>query len=338
MVGLREDPVRWGVLGAARIAVRKVIPAIQASPCGTVVAIGSRDTARAGSAASALGIARAYGSYDEVLGDPEVEAVYVPLPNHLHVPWSIRALEAGKHVLCEKPVGLTAAEAETLVAARDRTGLLAQEAFVVRTHPRWRAVHALVEAGRIGAPRQVAAQFSFFNEDPANVRNIAAIGGGSLLDIGCYPVTLSRWLLGREPVRVLAAMDRDPRFGTDRLTSAILDFGEAHAVFTCSTQAAMRQRFEIVGTLGRIEVEIPFGAPPDRPTRVVLDPGQDLLGTAADTVEFETCDQYGVLTDGFAAAVRGFGPLAVPLEDAARNMRVLDALARSAAGGAWEAP
>jgi predicted dehydrogenase len=334
----KTGKVRWGVLGVAGIAVKKVIPAMQKGDDTVVAAIASRSLAKAREAAPALGITTAYGSYEELLADPEIEAVYNPLPNHLHVPWSIRAAEAGKHVLCEKPIALTADEAKTLLAARDRAGVLVQEAFMVRAHPQWLGVRALVREGRIGELRSIEGVFSYFNRDPANVRNIADIGGGGLLDIGCYPVNVSRFLYGEEPRRVVAVMERDPDFGTDRLTSGMLEFAAGTATFTCSTQLVPYQRVHVFGTKGRIEIEIPFNAPPDRPCRVFVDDGRDPFGTGIETLKFETCDQYTLQGDLFSRAVRAGGPAPVPLEDAVKNMAVLDALARSAATGRWETP
>ena len=330
--------VRWGVLGAARIAVTKVIPAMQRSREAEVVALASRSLETARAAAARLGIPGAYGSYEELLADTSVEAVYIPLPNHLHVPWSIRAAEAGKHVLCEKPIGLDAADARRLLAVRDRAGVLVQEAFMVRGHPQWRAVRDEVRGGRIGELRAIQMAFSYFNRDPANVRNQAGIGGGALLDIGCYPVVLSRFLFEAEPVRVLASVDRDPEFGIDRLTSGLLEFPGGQASFTCSMQLVPYQRAQVMGTRGRIEVEIPFNAPPDRPTRIFIDDGRDTFGSGVETRAFDVCDQYTLQADAMSRAIREGRPLEFPLEDAIANMEVLDALSRSAASGAWERP
>jgi predicted dehydrogenase len=330
--------VRWGVLGAARIALHKVIPALQRSQRCQVVAIASRDLAKARGAAAALGIPRAYGSYEELLADREVEAVYNPLPNHLHVPWTLRAMEAGKHVLCEKPIALGAAEAAALLAARDRTGTLVQEAFMVRTHPQWLAARERVRSGRLGELRAVHSAFSYFNDDPADVRNVASYGGGALMDVGCYPVTVSRFLFGEEPRRVAALVERDPRFGTDRLTSGLMEFSSGHSAFTCSTQLVPYQRVQVFGTRGRLEVEIPFNAPPDRPCRILVDDGRDVFGSGVEAVTFEACDQYAIQGDLFSRAVRREGEPAIPLEDAVSNMRVIEALFRSADSGRWEAP
>lgn len=332
------DKLRFGVLGVARIAVQKVIPATQAGRNCEVVAIASREVGKARRAAASLGIPKAYGSYDELLADPEVDAVYNPLPNHLHVPWSIRALEHGKHVLCEKPIALSAAEAETLRAARDRSGLLVEEAFMVRTHPQWLKAREIVGSGRIGRLRSLAACFSYFNDDPANVRNVAAWGGGGLMDVGCYPITVSRFLFSEEPRRVAATLERDPRFSTDRLASALLEFPSGQAVFTCSTQLVPYQRVQILGEKGRIELEIPFNAPSDRPTRILIDDGRDVHGGGVSSVVFESCDQYRIQSERFARAALEGGPVATPLEDSILNMKVIDALRRSAESGRWEAP
>ncbi|HZT61066.1 MAG TPA: Gfo/Idh/MocA family oxidoreductase [Pyrinomonadaceae bacterium] len=332
------DKVRWGVLGAANIAVKKVIPAMQRGEWSEVVALASRDAGRAGEAARALGIVKAYGSYEELLADERVEAIYNPLPNHLHAPWTVKAAEAGKHVLCEKPVAMSAAEARELLAARDRTGVKIQEAFMVRTHPQWLGTIELIRAGRIGELRAATGFFSYFNRDPSNIRNLPAMGGGALMDIGCYPVTVSRFAFDEEPRRCLGLVERDPEMGTDRLTSAILDFPSGRATFTCSTQLVPFQRVQFFGTRGRIEVEIPFNAPTDRPTRVFVDDGSDIFGAGVEVIEFDTCDQYTIQGDLFSRAVREGSEQPIPLEDAVKNMAVIDAVFRSAETGRWEAP
>ncbi len=334
--GDASAPVRWGVLGAADIAVRQVIPAMQRGRLSRIVALASRDAAKADAAARSLGIPRAHGSYEALLADPDVDAVYVPLPNHLHVPWSVRAAAAGKHVLCEKPIACTAAEARELLAARDRAGVLVGEAFMVRTHPQWLRVRELVAAGRIGELRLVHGHFSYYRRDPDDVRSKPEYGGGVLLDIGCYPVTLSRWLYGAEPLEVAAVLERDPEFRVDRLVSALLRFPAGQASFTVAGQAAHHQRMQLLGTTGRIEVEIPFNPPPDHRARVFVDDGRDLRGAGIETVTFEPVNQFTLQGDRFSEAVRGRGPVPVPLEDAVANMAVLDALFRSADTGTWE--
>jgi predicted dehydrogenase len=322
--------IRWGVLGAARIATVKVIPAMQRGALCDVTAIASRDLSKAAAAATALGIPRAYGSYDELLADPEIDAVYNPLPNHLHVPWSIRAAEAGKHVLCEKPVGLNVAEVRELMAARDRTGVRIGEAFMVRSHPQWLRVRELVRAGAIGDLRAVMAVFSYTNRDPTNIRNVREWGGGGLMDIGCYPVQISRFLFGCEPLAVSGAIQRDPDMGIDRLTSALLDFGTGHAIFTCSTQQVAYQRVQVLGTTRRIEIEIPFNAPPDAATRIFVDDGSILGGGSAKVETFDVCDQYTLQGDEFARAIRGEGDVPTPLEDSLANMTVIEQIVHAA--------
>lgn len=331
-----REKVRWGILGVAGIAVKKVIPAMQKSGLTDIYAIASRDLTKAEQAAQQLGISRAYGSYEELLADPDVQVVYNPLPNHLHVPWSIRAAEAGKHVLCEKPLGLSSQEARDLIAVRDRTGVAVGEAFMVATHPQWLRVRQLVQTGAIGELRAITGHFSYFNLNAGNIRNISDYGGGALMDIGCYPIFVSRFVSKQEPRRVSAAIERDPGFGTDRLTSALMDFPFGHSLFTCSTQLVPAQRMQFFGTKGRIEVEIPFNAPPDRPCRIFVDDGSDLFGAGVRVEEFPAVDQYTLQGDAFSQAIAGNVPVPVPLEDSLRNLQVIEALFRASTSGRWE--
>jgi predicted dehydrogenase len=331
--------VRWGVLGTARIATTKVIPAMQRGQLCEIAAIASRDGGKAEEAAARLGIPKAYGSYEEMLDDPGIEAVYNPLPNHMHVPWSIRAAEAGKHVLCEKPIGMNVAETLELMAARDRTGVTVGEAFMIQSHPQWVRTMELVRAGRIGQLRSAIGSFSYFKLDAGNIRNIREYGGGGLMDIGCYAIKTSRMVFGEEPVRVSAAMVRDPRFGNvDILTSAILDYPSGHCIFTCSTQVALQQSMRFYGATGRIELEIPFNPLENGPSRIRIDDGRDLTGSGVAVEEFPACDQYTIQGDLFSRAIREGGPPPVPLEDALKNMAVMDAIVRSAETGQWVEP
>ena len=333
-----DRKVKWGVLGVANIGVEKVIPAMQRGDVSEIAAIASRDPERARAAARELNIAKAYGSYEDLLADPQIEAIYNPLPNELHVPWTIKALEAGKHVLCEKPIGLSAADAKTLIQARDRAGRLVGEAFMVRFHPQWRRTRELVNAGEIGSASAIQTFFSYHLVDPQNVRNRPP-GGGGLYDIGCYAVLTARYLFGAEPVRVAATLDRDPKFGTDRLGSAILEFpGGRHLTFSVGTQLAGHQRVTIVGDKGRIEVLVPFNPLPAAPTKILIDSGKDLFGGGQRFEEFAACDQYTLQGDAFSRAILGKAPLDFPLEDAVLNMRVIDALFRAAERGSWETP
>jgi predicted dehydrogenase len=330
--------VKWGVLGVANIAVKKVIPAMQASAWSEIAAIASRDLTKAEAAAKQLGIPKAYGSYDELISDPEIEAIYNPLPNNLHVEWTIKAAESGKHVLCEKPISMTVAEALPLLQVRERTGVKIEEAFMVRTNPQWVTTLELIDEGRIGQVRSVAGYFSYSNQDPHNIRNIRETGGGGLMDIGCYLIYFSRLIFGAEPTRVVSLIEDHRETRTDVLTSALLDFPAGHSIFTCSTRVTPYQRVQIIGTKGRIEVQIPVNAPPDLPCKIFVDDGSDLTGGAIQTIEFEPCDQYTVQGDLFSQAIRENKEQAIPLEESIKNMAVIEAIFRSAVTRQWEEP
>jgi predicted dehydrogenase len=330
-----SNVVKWGVLGVAKIATEKVIPAMMRGERTAIHAIASRDAGRASAAAAKLGIPKSYGSYEELLADPEIEAIYNPLPNELHVPWTEKALAAGKHVLCEKPISLDADEGRRLIAARDASGKLLAEAFMVRFHPQWKRAREIIRSGAIGEIGAVQTLFTYRLLDANNIRNKPP-GGGGLYDIGCYAIVTARYIFGAEPVRVVAAMDVDPAFGTDRLASALMEFpGGRHLTFSAGTQLAGHQRVTIAGSAGRIELQIPFNAPIDRPTRITIDSGADLVGGGARVEEFATCDQYTLQGDAFSRAVRGDGPLDYSIEDAIANMAVIDACFRSAREGGW---
>jgi predicted dehydrogenase len=280
-----------------------------------VAAIASRDLSKAQTAAAQLGIPTAYGSYEELLADPSIDAIYNPLPNHLHVPWSIRAAEAGKHVLCEKPIGLSVAEVRDLIGARNKAGVKIGEAFMARTHPQWLRAKELAQSGKIGEVRVVSGYFSYFNRDPKNVRNVAEWGGGGVMDIGCYPITLSRMIFAAEPLKAHAFIDRDPEFKTDRLASVILQYPNGQASFTCSTQLVPYQRMHIFGTTGHIEIEIPFNAAPDKPTRIFVN---------GEVEELPVCDQYTIQGELFSRAILEDTEVPAPLEDALKNMAVIE--------------
>jgi len=320
--------LRWGILSTADIARAKVIPGIRKAERCRIVAIASRDLARAEAAAAEAGIPTAAGSYEALLADPDVDAVYIPLPNHLHAEWTIAAARAGKHVLCEKPLALTAVDAARMVEVAEAEGVRLMEAFMYRLHPSWTAVVELVRSGRIGRLVAVQSWFSYFNDDPTNIRNIRAVGGGALYDIGCYNVNLSRLLFGGEPTRVEAAIARDPASGVDVVTSGLLEFpGGGIATFTCSTRAEDDQRVHVYGTEGRISVGIPFNIPPDRPTHVyVTQGGEPPVDPATERLTFDAIDPYSVEAAGFAAAVLDGTPLPVPPSDAVANLRVIERL------------
>ncbi|MEZ5399734.1 MAG: Gfo/Idh/MocA family oxidoreductase [Bryobacteraceae bacterium] len=329
--------VRWGILSTSKFAQREVIPAIQQSERGEVTAIASRDPAKGRQCAERFGIGRVYGSYEDLLADPEIEAVYNPLPNSLHEEWSVKAAEAGKHVMCEKPFAMDASGAMRMEAAFATAGRIVREGFMIRFHPQWQRAKAVVEEGRIGNPRAVQALFSYTNVDPGNIRNKPETGGGALYDIGCYGIVSARYIFGEEPVRAICLMDIDPAMKTDRMTTAILDFPSGHGSFTCSTQMVPSQRVQILGTKGRIEIEIPYNAPAKRDCRIVIDdasaaPSPDGAATEA----LPAVNQYVVQFDAFSRAVREGGDLEYPPSDAVANMKIIDALFRSAKSRCWE--
>jgi predicted dehydrogenase len=329
---------RWGILGASGFARRHMIPAMQAGRDMEVVAIASRSAPRAEAAAREHGIARAHGSYEALLADPEVDGVYVPLPNHLHVPWAVRAAAARKHVLVEKPVALNAAEAQSLVEARDRHGVLVQEAAMVRLHPRWLAVRELLRKGKIGELKAFVGTFAYDMRSRSDVRYDPAMGGGTLLDVGFYPVTMARFCFEEEPAEVAATIERDPQAGVDRLVSGVLRFPRGVATFACGMQLAPFQRADLLGTGGHIQIEIAWNPPAQAPSRLLVDRGGVLETPALESIELERCNQYTILTELFARAARAGDPAPLPLEDSVKNMRVLDALFRSADSGRFEQP
>ncbi|MCA9835412.1 MAG: Gfo/Idh/MocA family oxidoreductase [Trueperaceae bacterium] len=323
--------IRWGIISTANIGTGKVIPAMQKCHLGEIVAIASRDDAKAKETAKQLGIPKAYGSYEDLLADGEIDAIYNPLPNHLHVPWTKKAAEAGKHVLCEKPIALSSAEAQDLLDfSRSHSEVKIMEAFMYRFHPQWQKAKELVDSGAIGELKTIQSFFSYFLLDPSNIRNQADIGGGGLMDIGCYNISLSRFIFAAEPKRVLATIDFDPTLKTDRLATAILEFDKGSSSFSCSTQLSPYQRVNIFGTQGRIEIEIPFNAPPDKPCKLWLQ-----TGAGIEEMRFEITDQYTLQGDAFAEAILENKPVPTPLEDAVANMQVIERAFASAKQNAW---
>ena len=326
----------WGIISTARIGLDHVIPGMQKSDSLTVSGIASRDAGKAEQTAKALGIEKSYGSYEALLADPDIDIIYNPLPNHLHVPWTIKALEAGKHVLCEKPIALTADEAAELIAARDRSGKLVAEAFMVRHHPQWKRAHEIATSGDLGEVRAIQTIFTYSLHDPSNVRNMADIGGGGLYDIGCYAVLTSRFIFGAEPKRVVSLVDYDPQLKIDRLASAIVDYGEGkRLVFTCATQLVPTQRVAIYGTKKSLTVEVPFNQNPSIKARLHIDDGRAVKSEAPEVEELAAADQYQLQAEAFGEAAMSGKPLAYPIEDAVANMRVIDALFASGKSGQW---
>ncbi|WP_269585274.1 Gfo/Idh/MocA family protein [Roseibium sp. Sym1] len=329
-----DKNIRWGIVSTANIGLEKVIPGIQVSATGTAHAIASRDLEKAQAAANDLGIAKAYGSYEELLADPEIDAIYNPLPNHMHVPVTVQAVKAGKHVLCEKPIALNADEARQLLdLPKDR---LVAEGFMVRAHPQWLKAREIVRSGALGELKAIQTFFSYYNDDPGNIRNMADIGGGALLDIGCYTMLAGRFFFEAEPERVVSLIDRDPDFGTDRMTSALLDFGNnRHLNFVVSTQLTPYQRIQLVGTKKRLEIVIPFNAPQGEAVQIRLDDGSILGDGSMQSEIIAPCDQYAELVDVFGRAISGDAALPYGVEDAVQNMKILDAIFASADEGGW---
>ncbi|WP_207535036.1 Gfo/Idh/MocA family protein [Desertivirga arenae] len=324
--------IKWGILSTARIGLQKVIPAMQQGEYCDIVAIASRDKGKAEEAAAKLNIPLVFSTYEELLQSKEVDAIYIPLPNHMHVPYAELALKNGKHVLCEKPIALSVAEAEKLADTKTHyPSLQLAEAFMYRYHPQWQKAKELAEQGAIGEVKTIQTFFSYFNADPNNIRNIKEVGGGGLMDIGCYCISQSRYILGSEPSRVLGIVEYDPSTHTDRLASGILDFGNATATFTCSTQLNPFQRFHVFGTKGSIEIEIPVNAPPDTPARIFL----HKAGQPTEEIAFEAVNQYTLQGDAFSKAIIEGTELQTDFEDAINNMKVIEAIVESNKSGRW---
>ena len=326
--------VRWGILSTANIGMQKVTPGIMKSAHSEVVSIASRDLGKAQAAAKKLGIAKAYGSYEELFADPDIDAIYNPLPNHLHVPMTVAAAKAGKHVLCEKPIALNARDAEALrECPPDRIVL---EAFMVRFHPQWLRAREIIRSGELGEVRAINAVFGYTNLDPNNVRNQADIGGGGIMDIGCYPITAGRFLFEGEPSRVVSLVERDPNFKTDRLASVLADFGKGRQLnFVVSTQIAGHQKVQVLGSKAKLEITIPFNPAPDERTAITIDTGAPFDGSLARREILPACDQYTEQAEAFALAVLGEKPLPWGIEDAIASMKVLDAIFTSEKTNAW---
>lgn len=320
--------LRWGILSTADIGMSKVTPAIQKAPNSEVVAIASRGMDRARTAADELSIPTAHGSYEDLLADDTVDALYIPLPNDMHAEWVFNAAAAGKHILCEKPLAMTAAQAAEMAETCDRAGVKLQEAFMYRHHPTWVEAKRIVDSGEIGELQAVQSWFSYYNDDPTNIRNRLENGGGAVMDIGCYNINLSRMLFGEEPVRIESAVRRDPTMGIDIVSSGILEFpGGGQATFSCSTRAESDQRVHIYGSEGEVEIEVPFNIPADRETRIFVTSGHGKpLEPKTTTVMFEASDVYAIQAELFANAVLDDLPVPVPVSDAVANMRVIEAV------------
>ncbi|MHC8493654.1 Gfo/Idh/MocA family protein [Thalassospira sp. SM2505] len=331
---MTKRQINWGILSTAQIGLEKVIPAIQKSKSSNVLGIASRSAARSARAANDLGIQKSYASYEALIADPDIDAIYNPLPNHMHVDWTLAATRAGKHVLCEKPVGLNARDAERLRECPKN--VLVAEAFMVRYHPQWLRVREMVRSGELGEVRAIQAAFSYFNNDGKNIRNSPEAGGGAIMDIGCYPITAGRFLFEDEPLRVVALIDRDPQFKTDRMASVVADFGRGRQLsFIVSTQLCPYQTLNVFGTKARAEIMIPYNAPADEETALIVDRGESLDGSLAGCEMLPACDQYTEQAEKFAQAVLGRTALPYGIEDSIASMRVLDAVFASEEQNKW---
>ncbi len=323
--------LRWGVLSSAKIGRTKVIPAIQTSSLGEVVAIASRTQASADKAAQELGIKHAYASYEDLLADPNIDAIYNPLPNHLHVPWSIKAIEAGKHVLCEKPLGLNTADVEKLIqVAQAHPHLQVMEAFMYRFHPQWQTAKNLVREGSIGQVRSIHSHFAYNNHEQDNIRNNPDWGGGALMDIGCYCISLSRFIYDEEPLRVLGQITPYAGFDVDCFVSGIMEFADGNATFTASTKSEAEQYVEIHGEHGSILIPLPFNPIADTITHIIVK--RD--GVSEELVQIPS-DHYRNMADAFALSITNNHHVPTPLSDALANMKIIDAIFASARDSQW---
>ncbi len=327
--------LKWGILSTAKIGIEKVIPGMLKSDLFEVAAIASRNHEQATNSATKLGIAKAYGSYDELIQDAEIDIIYNPLPNHLHVEWTARAIEAGKHVLCEKPLFILPDDSMALIKLRDKYNVKVGEAFMVKSHPQWVRVKEIVDSGDLGDVSLYNATFTYFNTNPDNIRNIAAFGGGALWDIGCYPVMTSRYLFGENPSRVFCEFKSDPKFRTDIFSTAILEFPSGkRANFTVSTQLAPYQRVHLLGTKKELEIQIPFNSPIDRPSVIKISDA-DILQENLIKENIPTCDQYQLQAEAFTQAILNDTFVPITLEDAVDHCKIITALFDSAKKQGW---
>ncbi|MBT4482349.1 MAG: Gfo/Idh/MocA family oxidoreductase [Candidatus Latescibacteria bacterium] len=324
-------PVRWGIVGAAKIFIKAVILPMQKSELMELYAVASRNPEKAKQISRQYGIPRSFSSYEELLADKSIEAVYIPLPNNIHLEWIKKAADAGKHILCEKPLGLNGGEAQEALEYARKKGVLLMEAFMYRFHPQWIRAKELISTENIGSLRAVQTFFSYNNTDPKNIRNILETGGGAVLDIGCYAISTARYLFGREPKRVVSLINRSPAFKTDILSSGIMDFGDGHSTFTVGTQSYPYQKVDIIGSGGRIHIHIPFNTYTDVPAEITV---TNSVGSRKLLLGPE--DQYKLQFERFSEAVRSDGPAPTPPEDAVNNLNVMDAFFKSEKSGGWE--
>jgi len=329
-----QRKVKWGIISTAKIGANQVIPAMQKCSNLEIAAIASRDAVAARKMSEKLGIPKYYDNYLELLDDPEIDAIYNPLPNHLHYEWTKKAIERGKHVLCEKPMTLRKQEIDELILLRDRKNVKVGEAFMVHTHPQWVDAVKRIRDGELGKLRAIQGFFSYYKTDPTNIRNIFEYGGGAMWDIGCYPIHTSRFVFGEEPKRVISLVERDPDLKIDRLGSVILDFPSGQCIFTVSTQLVAYQKMMFFGTEKRLGIEVPFNAPNDRECNIYVTDG-DLFESNKQQISFEICDQYQIQGERFSEAIIHNSEVPVSLEDAIKNTAVIEAVFDSEKAGTW---
>ena len=320
-----DSKIKWGILSTAYIGTEHVIPAMMKSEYSEVNAIASRNYDKAKTVANKLNIPKYYGTYEELLKDNEIEAVYIPLPNHLHVPWAIKCLEAGKHVLVEKPIGLSSEEAQKLLEeSKKYPNLKIMEAFMYKFHPQWIKVKQLVDEGEIGTLRNIQSSFSFYDDNPESITNKSEMGGGSLMDIGCYPISLSRLLFNSEPKKISGMVEIHHEFKVDVLASAILEFENGYSSFFSSTLLEENQKVEIFGTKGKIEILVPFNPEENIPAKILL-----TKDSKETEIQFERCNQYTIQADLFSKAILENGKVPTSLYDSIHNMKVIEKIIES---------
>ena len=329
-----KNKVRWGVMGSAKIALKKVIPSMSYCKYAVVEAIASRNEELAISAAEDLEIPKAYGSYEDLLNDKDIDAIYIPLPNHLHLEWTMKCIEAGKHVLCEKPFVLNHKDVSKLIQLRNRSKLKIGEAFMVRSHPRWTAIKEIIDKGVIGEMNLIRGFFSYYNDDAQNIRNQYSEGGGGIWDIGCYPVQISRYLFGKNPKRVSASLIYDSKYKVDILGSVILEFENGLCSFSVGTQLARYQSVQIFGRNKWIDVEMPFNPPIIESSEIQIVSEED-PAAPRQIITIPPADQFTLQADAFSKAILDNKDEPVTLEDTLGNTLTIEAIFKAAKTGMW---
>ena len=325
------EKLKIGVLGVSNHLIKRIVLPLRQTQHCYIEAIASRDISKAKECAETFNINKAYGDYQELLDDASIDMVYIPLPNHMHLEWIEKAAIAGKHILCEKPIALDAEQAQESMDICSRHNVKLMEAFMYKFHPQWIYAKDVVKTKQIGDIKYINSSFAYNNPAPNNIRNIKEYGGGAVMDIGCYAISVPRFILDTEPQKVMGIQVEHDRFGTDILSSAIMDFNGVHSTFNVSTLSHPNQYVEIVGTAGRIRVEIPFNTYVDTKAQILISTGQ-----GDRILDFDICDQYGLMFDAFAQAIKNDKPVPHHPQDAINNMKVIDAVFKSSQSGKWE--